>query len=158
MIDPHVQDDLGKEIIAQLGSLPGYGAIVWWDKSDKYPLVGTTTQWAIDVRAIDRNDPLHQYDYRAQKHYPHVTKRKREFVEHFSLKGILGILVVLDYRTDMAAIHVKEMPIAALENAAYGWTAKYEMPKLLENVPFRNPYKDHRSLAPHVESPLLAHN
>lgn len=156
MIDPESQNDLGREVVANLGELPGFGRILWWDGSGSQPLDGATSEWGIDVKAVNRNDPSHRYEPEDRRsNYPRTTKTKNEEASNLGLQGILGVLVVLDYRTDMAEIHVKEMPLRphwfneAIQEGSYGWQ-KYNAPRLLESVPFKNPYKDWRSQVPNT--------
>lgn len=156
MIDPEIQNNIGKEVIAGLGSLPNYGAILWWNGSESHSIDGATAEWAIDVHTIDRNDPDHRYDPNGTRNYPKITKGKNKATEELGLKGILGVLVVLDYRNDTAEIHVKEMPLKphwfneAIQQGAYSWR-KYNAPKVLEKVKFNNPFKDWRRQEPNTK-------
>lgn len=155
-IDEQTQNELGREIVAQLGQIPGYGPIVWWNNSEnKMSIDGTTRLWAIDICSANIIDPYQQrYDPSKGSHYPRDTKRKDEMVRRMNLKGILGLLVILDYRNDMADIYGREMLLKphwfneALKEGSYGWR-KYNAPKLIEKVKFKNPYKD-----PHHDVPM----
>ena len=154
MIDPENQNNIGKEIIANLGELPGYGPILWWDDSGSHPFDGATKYWAIDVQTVDRNDPYHKYYADNGRHnYPKITESKNKAAKEMGLKGILGVLVVLDYRNDVAEIHAKEMPLRphwfneAMKAGGYSWR-KYNAPKILENVKFKNPMTDWRRHEP----------
>lgn len=158
MIDPDEQDELGREIVAQLGELPYYGPIVWWNNTEDGPksIDGATREWAIDICSADLLDPYQQrYDPSKGSHYPRDTKTKDAIVSQMNLKGILGLLVVLDYRNSLASIYGREMLLKphwfneALKEGSYGWR-KYNAPKLIENVKFKNPFLDHRSSAPRV--------
>jgi hypothetical protein len=158
MIDAETQNDLGKEIVAQLGKLSDYGAIIWWDSSGSQPLDGATSEWGIDVKTVNKYDPKHRYDPEERRgNYPRNTKDKNQATAEMGLKGILGILVVLDYRNDTAEIHAKEMPLqqhwddGTIKEGAYSWP-KYNAPRLLDNIKFQNPAKDFKSDYPHVSS------
>ena len=154
MIDKEIQNDIGREIVANLGALPGYGGIVWWAGKGSHPLDGATHEWGIDVKTVDHNDPYHRYVPSGKRNYPRVTESKNEQALQMGLKGIIGVLVEVDYRNDTAEIWAKEMPLKAhwfnnsLQSGVYGWN-KYDAPRILERVPFKNPMKN-----PHSHVPL----
>ncbi len=150
------QNEIGREIIADLGHLPKYGDIIWWDNSNDHPFDGATSEWGIDIRTINRNDLDHYYDPDPDPdpddikgRYPHSTHNKNEAAQQMGVKGILGILVVLDYRISEADIYIKEMPLRHhLDNdnmvsGVYKWHKK-DASQVLTQIPFENPYHNWR--------------
>jgi hypothetical protein len=149
------QAQIGEDTVEHLGSLPGYGSIVWWHPGGATvpsPLDGATKEWGIEVKTIG-------YDATNHRFIPGRTSEKdakNSQAEEMGLKGVLGILVLLNYRTSEADIYVKEMPLTPWQNstgreirgvAAFrSGTGQH----LLEKVKFNNPFMNPLSGAPTV--------
>lgn len=149
------QAQIGEDTIEHLGSLPGYGAIVWWHQggaTTPSPLDGATKEWGIEVKTIGYDATHHRFipGRMGEK------EAKNGQAEEMGLKGILGVLVLLNYRTSEADIYVKEMPLTPWQNslgkeirgvAAFrSGSAQH----LLEKVKFKNPFSDPLSGTPTV--------
>jgi hypothetical protein len=65
-------------------------------------------------------------------------------------KGVLGVLVLLDYRRSVADIYVREYPTEQGVGAFRSKSGTH----LVKEVPFRNPFLDPHNPAPQVESGL----
>src|SRR5208282_4762837 len=149
------QAQIGEDLIRDQGSLPSYGPITWWHDGGaavSSPLDGATAQWGIEVKTIGFDATHHRFiPGRAVE-----KEAKNAAAERMGLMGILGVLVMLNYRTSKASVYVKEMPLA-------GWNDGMGRPRkgvaafrtntgqrLLEEIPFHNPFMDPHSGAPHA--------
>lgn len=148
------QAEIGENLIEGLRSLPGYGPITSWHQGGAVaasPLDGTTSEWGIEVKTIGMDAIHHRFiPGRASE-----KKAKNQEVERLGLQGVLGILVMLNYKTSMADIYVKEMPLAPWQNRS-GRTITgvstfrtNTAERLLERVPFKNPFMDPHDPVPH---------
>jgi hypothetical protein len=147
------QAQIGENLIRAQGELPGYGPITWWhpgDATSRSPLDGATKDWGIEVKTIGY-DSLH---HRFIPGRPMEKEAKNSQAAEMGLQGILGILVVLDYRRDVADIYAKEMPIGPWQTstgqALYGVASfrKSSAQHLIAEVPFDSPFKDPNNPAP----------
>lgn len=149
------QAQIGEDVVHGLGSLPGYGPIVWWHEGHagtNSPLDGATKEWGIEVKTIGYDATHHRFvPGRGTE-----KEAKNLQAEEMGLKGILGVLVLLNYRTSEADIYVKEMPITPWTNST-GRTIRGVAAfrsgsgqHLLERVKFKNPFSDPTNGAPHV--------
>lgn len=147
------QGDIGEEVVQQLGQLPGYGPITWW--SDRYnsPLDGATDEWGIEVKTANTDNTNWQFAPR-----PAESETKMAMAKNMGKKGILGVLVVLDYRRSVADIYAKEFPLAGWQTQSGalrqglgffrasvrktndGRTLQPTVPRFLEEIPFQNPF------------------
>jgi hypothetical protein len=147
------QAQIGEDLIEHIGDLPGYGPITWWHPGGSLsnsPLDGATREWGIEVKTIGYDSLHHRFIPGRQKERDDKNQQSREM----GLKGVLGVLVLLDYRRDVADIYVKEMPLEPWQ-AGNGQTyqgvstfRKNTAQKLVAEVPFKNPYKDPDSPTP----------
>jgi len=141
------QAQIGEDLIRNQGELPGYGPIIWWHEgsaSANSPLDGATRDWGIEVKTLG-------YD---AMHHRFIPGREQEKVAkndqaaEMGLKGILGVLVLLDYRRSVADVYVKEMSLQTWLNnqgkPQQGVAAfrKNTATRLLEELPFKNPFMD----------------
>jgi len=150
------QGELGEKLIRDLGALPGYGPLTWWHEGGSgspSPLDGMTKDWGIEVKTIG-------YDARNHRFIVDKGERvsKNGAANQAGLKGILGVLVLLNYRTSEANVYVKEMPLEGWRSGTntYQGVANFRSNTgyhLLEKVPFQNPFMDPHSDAPHVVEP-----
>jgi hypothetical protein len=146
------QSQIGEDLIAKAG-LPGYGPIIWWHPggaSGASPLDGTTKDWGIEVKTLSFDAEHHRF-------IPGTTVErasKNQAAGELGLKGVLGVLVLLNFRTSMASIYVKEMPLETWHNAqgrSFNGVATFRSnagQRLLEEVPFKNPFMN-----PHHQGP-----
>jgi hypothetical protein len=153
MLNEEDLQEIGKQVLADIKELPGYGQIIWHGQNQV--LDGATKEWGIDIKTLDRNDPNHQYTPGRASAYPRVSEAKNYLASEMGLKGILGMLIIVDLKRDTAEIYVKEMPLThhwyngKIKQGAYGWR-KYNAPKLLENIRIQNPLKSPNHPAPHL--------
>jgi hypothetical protein len=146
------QAQIGENLIVEHG-LPGYGPIIWWHPggpSANSPLDGTTKEWGIEVKTLGFDAQNHRFVPGRVKE----RESKNNAAAELGLKGVLGVLVLLNYRTSMASVYVKEMPLETWHNAQgipHNGVAAFRSnvgQKLLEEIPFRNPFMDPHNGAP----------
>jgi hypothetical protein len=149
------QAQIGEDLVEHLGSLPGYGPIVWWHQggaTETSPLDGATKEWGIEVKTIGYDATHHRFI----PGRPSEKDAKNKQAEEMRLKGVLGVLVLLNYRTSEADVYVKEMPITPWNNASgreFRGVASFRSQgstHLLEKVKFNNPFMDPLSGTPSV--------
>jgi hypothetical protein len=143
------QGDIGEKLIQSLGYLPGYGPITWWHSmagGGQSPLDGGTKDWGIEVRAYNADNAALQFNIGADEK---ITKNQAAMDAGY--KGILGILVSLDFRRSLADIYVREFsmtpdgvirsgPNKGKPKFGIGFYRPRDNYRLLESVPFDNPY------------------
>lgn len=152
------QAQIGEDLIAQHG-LPGYGPIVWWHPGGSgahSPLDGTTHEWGIEVKTLGFDAEHHRF----VPGRPRERELKNAAAAEMGLKGVLGVLVMLNYRTSMASVYVKEMPLGTWHNSqgqALQGVSTFRSnagQRLLEEIPFRNPFLNPHNNAPHSPQQL----
>jgi hypothetical protein len=137
------QGDLGEDVIRKLGYLPGYGAITWWHEkggTDNGALDGGTNEWGIEVRGYNVDNAAIQFNLTAGE-----RDRKNAQAQEMGYKGILAIVVTLDFRRSLADIYVRPFLMEArdyrgVEKFGVGFYRPSGPYKLLEEVPFDNPF------------------
>jgi hypothetical protein len=147
------QAQIGEDLIVEHG-LPGYGPIVWWHPGGSgamSPLDGTTKEWGVEVKTLSFDAENHRF-------IPGRTSEKEaknSAAAQLGLKGVLGVLVLLNFRTSMASVYAKEMPLETWHNStgrSINGVAAFRSnagQRLLEEIPFRNPFMDPHNSAPH---------
>jgi tRNA nucleotidyltransferase (CCA-adding enzyme) len=157
--------EVAENILKSAGSLEGYGPIVWWSEDYWSPLDGATSDWGLEIKGID---------FAAQNHRfvpgkPRDKYKKNEMAEQMGLKGILGVLIVLDFRRSVADIYAQEYPVIRKAQTAprsdggalsFGghwpthlkndwhqgvgafWKHSTSAMHLVKEVPFQNPFSD----------------
>lgn len=147
------QAQIGEDLIHEHG-LPGYGPIIWWHPGGalaKSPLDGTTKEWGIEVKTLGFDDAHHRFVPGS----PTERTTKNNAAAEMGLKGILGVLVMLNYRTSKAQIYIKEMPLETWHNAQgrpFNGVSTFRTnagQRLLEEINFPNPFSDPHNGAPH---------
>jgi hypothetical protein len=147
------QSQIGEDLVAQHG-LPGYGPIMWWHPGGataNSPLDGTTKEWGIEVKTLSFDTEHHRFI----PGRPAEKEAKNNAAAELKLKGILGVLVLLNFRTSMASIYVKEMPLEtwhAANGQPYQGVTSFRSnsgQKLVEELPFKNPFMNPHSGTPH---------
>lgn len=138
------QAQIGEDLIAEHG-LPGYGPIIWWHPggaSANSPLDGTTKEWGIEVKTLGFDAEHHRF----VPGRPLEREAKNNAAGELGLKGVLGVLVLLNYRTSMASVYVKEMPLGPWKTTTgqvlHGVSSfrSSSAQKLVEEIPFKNPF------------------
>jgi hypothetical protein len=133
--------EIGENLVRNLGEIPGYGKIVWWHPGgigSNSPLDGATTDWGIEVKTLSMDTKNHRW-------IPGDITTKSAKDEHaakLGVKGVLGLLVLLNFRTNFADIYVKEMPDGVKTFRSVN--AEH----LVAEVPFHNPYMDPTNPSP----------
>ncbi len=152
------QGQIGEDLIRDMGQLPGYGPITWWHEGTAgtpSPLDGATAEWGIEVKTLG-------YDARHHRFIPGRTSEKQAknaMAAQRGYKGVLGVLVLLDYRRSVADIYVKEMPLAAWSNGAGRTLAGVSSFRsssgqhLIAEIPFKNPFMSPEDPAPVKANP-----
>ncbi len=146
------QAQIGENLIEEHG-LPGYGEIMWWHPggaTSPSPLDGTTKDWGVEVKTLSFDAEHHRF-------IPGSTvdkASKNAAAAELHLKGVLGVLVLLNFRTSMASVYVKEMPLETWHNAQgrpNSGVAAFRSnagQRLLEEIPFKNPFMNPHHMGP----------
>lgn len=141
-----VQAQIGENLVAQMGEIPGYGPIVWWHHGGSTaasPLDGATKDWGIEVKTLG-------YDALHHRFVPgRVTEKneKNAHAEDMGKLGVLGVLVLLDYRRSVADVYIQEFPLERGVGTFRSHTGQH----LVKEVPFRNPLMDPHDPTPHTQ-------
>lgn len=142
------QAQIGEDLIRGLGELGEYGPITWWHQGGAIaasPLDGATKEWGIEVKTLG-------YDARHHRFVPgrvHEKNSKNQAAAELGKKGILSVLVLLDYRRSVADIFVKAHPLDKGGIKAYR-SNQGGVGHLFKEVPFKNPLLD-----PHDPNPVI---
>jgi hypothetical protein len=145
------QSQIGEDLVHNLGELPGYGPITWWHEGGSLansPLDGAVEDWGIEVKTLGYDAMHHRYVPGRKREKLH----KNEMALAMGKKGVLGVLVLLDYRRSVADIYVQEHPVVADENGQIiqgtrAFRTNTGM-HLVKEVPFKNPLMDPTHPAP----------
>lgn len=158
---------IAENILQANGEIPGYGPITWWSNDYKSPLDGGTTDWGIEVKGID----FHSKTHRFIPGKPKSKYAKNEMAEQRGYKGILGVLIVLDFVRSVADVYGQAYPVQRRANTvsrvpgggfgqhdSVSWQQAYtndwqsgiqaywkqgaSSMRLIEEVPFKNPFND----------------
>jgi hypothetical protein len=142
------QGDIAEGLVKGLKEIPGYGPITWWSETYNDPIDGGAGEWGIEVKAISIDAKNHRF-------IPGPRVRKDQMVaraKELGFKGILGMLVILDYRRSVADIYSKEMPNGdwqTLPDPIYPEGRTVQGPvafrsnsaeRLVAEIPFKNPF------------------
>lgn len=147
-LSPTMQGQLAEKIVQDQGEIPGYGPITWWAETYNSPLDGGTKDWGIEVKSA--NVDAHQ------QFVVGVDEKtsKNAAAEQMGYKGILGLLVVLDYRRSVADVYAREFTLEPWKGKNGRWSqglGRFHARNgyhLLEEVPFENPFMSPRHPAP----------
>lgn len=136
------QGDIGEDLVKNLKTLGDYGPITSWSKDYNDPIDGTAGEWAIEVKTVN----VDALNHRFVPGGPTIRGRMIERAKELGCKGILGILVMLDYRKSVADIYGMEMPLDPWTTSG-GRTVqgpvayrKHNGQHLIAEVPFKNPF------------------
>jgi hypothetical protein len=137
------QSQIGEDLVEELGKreggLPGYGPIVWVHPGgsiSQSPLDMATAEWGIEVKTLGY-DAIH---HRFIPGRPKEKNDKNQMAVAKGLKGVLGILVILNYRNSLADIYVREYPVDLSTGAGVGSFRSQNGTHLIAEVPFKNPF------------------
>lgn len=164
------QGQIGEDLVEQLGQIPGYGPITWWHQggaTSSSPLDGACAgsdgkTWGIEVKAINADAKNLRFMPGNQKY----RQMKNAHAEREGWAGVLGILVLMNYRTSKADMYLREFPLdveQAPVGGRGGWgagwktrgvaTFRHTSPaavKFMGEVPFKNPLLDPKAPSPNV--------
>lgn len=150
------QAQIGENLVEQLGEIPGYGAITWWHQGGSTaasPLDGATKDWGIEVKTLGYDATHHRFVPGA----PKVKADKNNMAQQMGKQGVLGVLVLLDYRRSVADIYVKEMPLGGYtdvndpsgkKTTGVGAFRSGSGMHLIKEIPFHNPLMDPKDPQP----------
>ena len=142
------QAQIGEDLVESLGELPGYGKITWVHPGGAIspsPLDMATNEWGIEVKTLG-------YDATHHRFIPGRPKEKADknaMAAARGYKGILGILVLLNYRTSTADIYAREFPVDPVAGTGVGTFRSLNSQHLIAEVPFKNPFMQPEHPAPH---------
>lgn len=150
------QAQIGENLVEQIGELPGYGAITWWHQGGataSSPLDGATKDWGIEVKTLGYDATHHRFvPGRVQE-----KTDKNNMAQQMGKQGVLGVLVLLDYRRSVADIYVKEMPLGGRVDpndpsgkvrTGVGTFRSSAGMHLIKEIPFKNPLMDPKDPQP----------
>lgn len=143
------QGALGEQILRGLGEISGYGPITWWADHYNSPLDAATREWGIEVKTANVDGAAQQFNLG-----PDERITKNAAAAEAGYKGILGVLVILDYRRSVADIYVKEFTLAPWKGnngrwyEGVGFYRKNSDYHLVKETPFTNPFMNPQHPAP----------
>lgn len=141
-----VQGQIGEDLLESLGEIPGYGPITWvhsGGSTTPSPLDMATKDWGIEVKTLGYDAAHHRF----------IPGRMQEKVDKNAMaaamnkQGVLGVLVLLDYRRSVADIYVREFPLPTGVKTFRSHQGEH----LVKEVPFRNPLMDPHDPSPKTE-------
>jgi hypothetical protein len=142
------QAQIGEDLVENLGELPGYGPITWVHPGgsiSQSPLDMATKEWGIEVKTLGYDATHHRF----VPGRPKEKEDKNAMALARGLKGVLGILVILDYRRSVADIYAREFPVDPATGKGVGAFRSLNAQHLLAEVPFKNPFMQPEHPAPH---------
>jgi hypothetical protein len=154
------QSQIGEDLVENMKELPGYGPITWWHQggaTSPSPLDGATADWGIEVKTLSYDATHHRFVPGGVRNGYDEKAAKNEQAAQMGLKGVLGVLVLLDFRRSVADIYVKAMPLETWRDGAnyprQGVAAfrTNTAQHLVAEVPFKNPF-----MSPEDPSPTAA--
>lgn len=150
-----VQGQIGEDLVYNLGEIPGYGPITWWHDGGSTaasPLDGATADWGLEIKTLGYDATHHRFVPGRAREKAH----KNEMAIQMGKKGILGVLVLLDYRRSVADIYVQEYPFSFDDQGTLakgvGAFRTNTGQHLVKEIPFKNPLMD-----PHDPSPKTSY-
>jgi hypothetical protein len=155
--------DMGEDIVKAQGEIPGYGPILWWHEG-QYGLDGGVKDWAIEVKTIASIAKNHRFIPGDAREKVLINQQARDLKPPYGpVKGILGVLVIIDFARSVADIYGYEMPLIPYTmgngKVCPGGLCSYRKHNgitFLEEVPlpFENPFlaPDHPAPRPEVDT------
>lgn len=145
------QAQIGESFIESLGEIPGYGKITWVHPGGaiaRSPLDMATDDWGIEIKTLG-------YDAMHHRFVPGREKEKRdkdEMAAARGLKGVLGLLVLLNYRNSLADVFARAYPVDLASGVGVGAFRSHNAEHILARHPFDNPLMNPSHPAPIVKS------
>lgn len=100
------QGDIAELIVQRLKSLGDFGDISEW-MGERHPLDGVTSKgWGIEVKSV--NGPMAR-NHAFTRSTKRATAKKHAEMRKRKLKGLVGVLVILDFGTSEAIIYLRGM-------------------------------------------------
>lgn len=157
------QAQIAEDLVEGLKTIPGYGPITWWHQGGATaasPLDGACQGeggvWGIEVKAVNADAKNLRFIPGAPKY----KAMKNAHAEREGWMGILGILVLMNYRTSKADMYSKAYPLGGIPQPGHGGWATTGIgafrhnaagvTQFLAEVPFKNPLVDPKHPAPNV--------
>lgn len=141
------QAQIGEDLVQNLKEIPGYGPIAWVHPGgaiSQSPLDMATKDWGIEVKTLGYDATHHRFI----PGRPKEKSDKNQMALAKGLKGVLGLLVILDYRRSVADIYAREFPVDPTTGTGVGTFRSLNSQHLLAEVPFANPFMDPSHPAP----------
>lgn len=145
--------EAGERVVEGLGEIPGYGRITWWHHggaASNSPLDGATEEWGIEVKSLNVIAKNHRFIAGGTRKWTpdgepyNEIESKEAAAKELGKKGVLGVLVILNYYNSTADVYVKAMPLGKFGHF-YTHTAEQLVAK---DVPFKNTLLDPHSPEP----------
>lgn len=152
------QGQIAEDLVENMKVIPGYGPITWWHPGGSTmnsPLDGAVAEWGVEVKAINA-------DAKNLRFIPgrdHEKAAKAAQAVSMGLKGVLGLLVLLNYRTSLADVYAMEMPndpwVTKTGYQVRGPIAfrHHNAVHLVAELPFNNPLMNPHDPSPEVAQP-----
>lgn len=100
------QGQIGEAVVRELHDLGECGKVAGWHDEYHAPLDGwTDAGWGIEVKSL--NAEARNYAFVVGTRL--MRERKDKAAKKRGFKGIVGALVLLDFRTSVAAVHIRAM-------------------------------------------------
>lgn len=158
------QSTIGEDLVKAMGEIPGYGRIAWWHggaaAGANSALDGATIEWGIECKTYNwtnarKRGIINAKDKRmkaAAVNDPKLFADKvadpklNEILGQLDFKGLLGVLVLLDFETGLADIFGHAMPKDPLTGMLAPEDVKHVTRKFVisEGVPFQHSLPDPR--------------
>lgn len=141
------QAQIGEDLVYGMGEIPGFGKINWWHEGGaaaNSPLDGSTEDWGVEVKTIGYDSMHHRFIPGREEE----KKAKNADAVRLGKKGVLGVLVLLDYRRSVADIFVRPYPS---DKGIGSFRSRQQAAShLVKEIPFKNPLLDPHDPAPYV--------
>jgi len=158
------QGQIGEDLIESWGEIPGYGPILWWHQggsTTNSALDGAVPGWGVEVKTYNTDNvrprgiinPNDKALKAAAINDPTLFASKiqdpildKYVAEHPDLKGLLGILILLDFDKGTADVFAHEMPKDPLTGKLAPSGVQHITRKIVlaEDVPFTSSLPDPR--------------
>ncbi len=146
-IAPGDMGQIAEDVVQGLHAIPGYGPIVWWHPGGALAnsaLDGATADWGLEVKGISKDAKNHGFFPSGDK--VNVAKKLPSAVA-MGKRGVLGILVILNFRANVADVFAKEFPAEGGRVGEFR-TNRPNVQHLVAEVPFKNPFMDPNDPSP----------
>jgi hypothetical protein len=149
------QGKLAEDIVEQMGELPGYGPITGVRSTYHSAADLACGPWAVEVKSAN-------FDGKHLRFWPGSPTEKasrNERAEKDGYQGLLGVLVVLNFRDSEADVYVREMPFSGvmvngrMKHGLYAYRS-HTGQQLAARIPFSNPLLNPHQSAPQPDIPF----